>query len=54
MVEHLKVKLKYSRFRFLQNNDNISDEDLSVDLDQPFLLCMANKGKDTNGSQFFM
>lgn len=33
---------------------NFPDEDLSRPLDTEGLLCMANRGPDTNGSQFFI
>ncbi|KAK4054040.1 Peptidyl-prolyl cis-trans isomerase [Microbotryomycetes sp. JL221] len=31
-----------------------ADEDLKREIDAEGLLCMANRGKDTNGSQFFV
>ncbi|OWJ99830.1 PPIG [Cervus elaphus hippelaphus] len=38
----------------VQGGDFSEDESFAVKHNKEFLLSMANRGKDTNGSQFFM
>lgn len=49
---------RLTRIQFLggyeTDGGTFADEDLSAPVDREGLLVMANRGKDTNGSQFFI
>ncbi|PVU95275.1 hypothetical protein BB561_001911 [Smittium simulii] len=54
MIQGGVLKGKSGPTNWSIHGENFNDENLDCKIDQKYLLCMANKGPNTNASQFFI